>query len=139
MSCDESDNNEHDQFRFTIFKRGEICDRKYSENGILWAFLRLFNRSVVTCQCPTYKFNNEFLEIGMCYVSWSVSHRGHSRFNIFTISGKWNISFFDTYFPNMFHPFDCTRSIYKWTMLFFSLLYLLPDVHLKIRRKNIIT
>ena len=73
----------------------------------------LFNRSVVTCQCPTYKFNNEFLEIGMCFVSWSVSHRGHSRLNIFTISYKWNMSFFDTFFPNMCHTFDCTRSIYK--------------------------
>ena len=62
MSWDDSDKNKHDNCRIK-FKRVNIYDRKYSENGILSAFIRLCNLSVVTFQCPTYKINTDFLDI----------------------------------------------------------------------------
>jgi len=50
------------------FKLVEICNRKYSENGILSAFLRLCYLSVVTFQCLTYKFNTNLLEIELLFL-----------------------------------------------------------------------
>jgi len=39
----------------------KFSDRKYSENSIILMFLRLCYLSVVTFQCPTYKFNTDIL------------------------------------------------------------------------------
>jgi len=54
MSYDDSDNNNNDVVK--------LCDKKpYNEYGIVSAFLRLCNLSLVTFQCLKYKYNTDFL------------------------------------------------------------------------------